>query len=85
MADIFEAGNADVSLNELHTREEKLLTRDAELNDLLQKCSTPEERIKILETLTSTNKLIKLIRQERLMVIEIRKINFEKGKRSESS
>ena len=67
-------------LDELHTDEKNAKVENDVLDDLLKNTSTMEEKMKILDTIQSINNMIALILKERLKLIQMMKIQNEKGR-----
>jgi hypothetical protein len=78
MASLISSENINLFLEELRKKEKNSETENEQMKDLLKNTSTMEEKWQIIDSLKSRNNVIALIKQERLQVMHIMKIQMKK-------
>jgi hypothetical protein len=71
MTSLFSIEYINSRLDQVEKQEKNANSQGEELNRQLKNVNTSEERLKILEALTSVNKVIELIHLERKTLIDI--------------
>ncbi|CAF1657625.1 unnamed protein product [Rotaria magnacalcarata] len=79
MADIFTAEQMSKRLDELQVTEKKKETQVDQFEKRLTNACSKEDELKIIDAMTALNKVIESIKQERMSIMELMKIQIEKG------
>jgi hypothetical protein len=80
MASSFSLDSINSRLDELHATEQSTEAEKKEMRDLLQNAGTTKEKSKIIGLLSFLNTRLISIQKERLQLIDLIKIQMEKGR-----